>query len=117
MGKRSEETFFQRIFIIIIIIFLIVVDFVIHWNETAMGYILYIKVVYTWCVSHSVVSDFLLSHGLQPPGSSVHGILQARILEWVAMTPPGDRPNSGIKPKTPALQAESLPSESLGKLI
>ena len=25
------------------------------------------------------------SHGLQPPGSSVHGILQARILEWVAM--------------------------------
>jgi len=24
-----------------------------------------------------------------PPGSSVHGILQARILEWVAMPPPG----------------------------
>ena len=23
-------------------------------------------------------------HGLQPPGSSIHGILQARILEWVA---------------------------------
>ena len=80
-------------------------------------YILYIRVVCTWCVSHSVVSDFLLPHGLQPPGSSVHGILQARILEWVAMTPSGDRPNSGIKPKTPALQAESLPSESLGKLI
>ena len=25
----------------------------------------------------------LWSHGLCPPGSSVHGILQARILEWV----------------------------------
>ena len=25
-----------------------------------------------------------------PPGSSVHGILQARILEWVACPPPGD---------------------------
>ena len=31
-----------------------------------------------------------------PPGSSVHGILQARILEWVAMPPPGDLPNPGI---------------------
>ena len=29
-----------------------------------------------------------------PPGSSVHGILQARILEWVAMPPPGDLPSS-----------------------
>ena len=30
-------------------------------------------------------------------GSSVHKILQARILEWVA-TPPGNLPNPGIKP-------------------
>ena len=33
-----------------------------------------------------------------PPGSSVHGILQARILEWVAPFPsPGDLPDSGEK--------------------
>ena len=34
-----------------------------------------------------------------PTGSSVHGIRQARILEWVAMScpPPGDLPNPGIK--------------------
>ena len=32
-----------------------------------------------------------------PPGSSVHGILQARILEWVTMPPPGDLPNPGTK--------------------
>ena len=32
------------------------------------------------------------------PGSSIHGILQARILEWVACPPPGDLPNPGIKP-------------------
>jgi len=31
------------------------------------------------------------------PGSAVHGILQARILEWVAMPPPGDLPNPGIE--------------------
>ena len=46
-----------------------------------------------------------------PPGSSVHGILQARILEWVAMPPPGDLPNTGIEPRSPALQMDSLPAE------
>ena len=36
-------------------------------------------------VNHSVVSDSLRLHVLySPPGSFVHGILQARILEWVA---------------------------------
>ena len=32
------------------------------------------------------------------PGSSVHGILQAHILERVALPPPGDLPDTGIKP-------------------
>ena len=114
-----------------------------------------------------------------PPGSSVHGMFQARILEWVAFpglssqlgdqilvsciagrfltiwvtllshfscvrlcaTPetaahqappslgfsrqkhwsglpfpsPGDLPNPGIEPWSPALQADSLPSETAGK--
>ena len=31
------------------------------------------------------------------PGSSVHGTLQARILEW---TPPGDLPHPGMEPKS-----------------
>ena len=43
------------------------------------------------------------------------GILQARILEWVAMTSPRDLPNPGIKPRSQALQADSLPSEPPGK--
>ena len=37
-------------------------------------------------ISHSVMSDFLWSHGLDsPPGSSVCRILQARTLDWVAI--------------------------------
>ena len=48
-------------------------------------------------------------------GSSVHGILQGRILEWVAMPPPGGLPNPAIKPESPALQAYSLPTEPSGK--
>jgi len=38
-------------------------------------------------------------------GSSVHGILQARILEWVAISFSGDLPDPGIEPGCPALQA------------
>ena len=51
-----------------------------------------------------------------PPGSSVHEILQARILEWVVMPSPGDPPNPGIEPVSPvspALQADALPGESI----
>ena len=47
------------------------------------------------------------------PGSSVCGIFQARILEWVAGPPSEDLPNPGIEPVSPALQADSLPSEPL----
>ena len=53
--------------------------------------------------------------GCSPPGSSVNGILQARILEWVAMPSSRDLPNPGIKPRSPALQADSLLSEPPGK--
>ena len=48
-------------------------------------------------------------------GSSVHGILQARILEWVAFISPGDLPYPGIQPWSLTLQADSLSSEPPGK--
>ena len=37
------------------------------------------------------------------PGSSVHGIAQGRILKWVAILSPGDLPNPGTDPRSPAL--------------
>ena len=40
-----------------------------------------------------------------PLGSSVHGISQARILEWVVIPPPGDLPNPGIEPLSLASSA------------
>ena len=42
------------------------------------------------------------------PCSSVHWILQARFLEWVAYSSPGDLPYRGIEPRCPELQADSL---------
>ena len=43
------------------------------------------------------------------------GILLARILEWVAMPSSRDFLKPGIKPRSPALQADSLPAEPPGK--
>ena len=62
-----------------------------------------------------VVSDSLLPHDGSPPGSSVHGILQARILEWVAMVFSRCLPDPGILPGSTTLQADSLPFETPGK--
>ena len=46
-----------------------------------------------------------------PPVFSVHGTLQARILEGLPFLLQGIFPNPGIEPGSPALQADSLPSE------
>ena len=42
------------------------------------------------------------------PGSSVHGIIRAKILEWVAISFPRYLPDPGIKPGSPAFRADSL---------
>ena len=50
-----------------------------------------------------------------PPGSSVHGILQVRIQSGLPFPSPGNLPNPGIKPRSPALQADSVLTELQGK--
>ena len=67
------------------------------------------------CVNHSVISNSLQPHGLYSlPGSSVHGILQARILEWIAISFSRVSSQPRIEPRSHALQADALPSELLG---
>ena len=51
-----------------------------------------------------------------PPVSSIHGIIQARILEWVAISFSRGLPDLGIEPGSPSLQADALPSEPPGGL-
>ena len=50
-----------------------------------------------------------------PSGSSVHGILQARILDGLTFTSPGDLPNPGIDPASPALAGIFFTTEPPGK--
>ena len=45
----------------------------------------------------SVMSDSCDPMDCGPPGSSVHGILQARILEWVAISYSRDVPDPGME--------------------
>ena len=88
--------------------------------------------VHGWSYVHSLLFDLRLNYGggnkesesevaqscptlcdlmdYSLPGSSVHGIFQAKILEWVAISS-GDLPNPGIEPTgSPALWADVLPS-------
>ena len=53
-----------------------------------------------------------------PPVSSVHGISQERIVEWVAIPPPGDLPNLGMEPvslASAALAGRFFTTEPPGK--
>ena len=50
------------------------------------------------------MSDSCNPMGCSPPGSSLHGISQARTLEWVAIAFSGDLPDPGIEPVSPPLK-------------
>ena len=50
-----------------------------------------------------------------PSGFSIHGISQARILSVLPFPSPGDLPDPGIQPRSPALQTDSLLSELIYK--
>ena len=67
------------------------------------------------CISCLVVAWLFatLTKDYSPPVFSVHGILQARVLEWVACSSTGDLPDSGIIFQSPALQEDSLLIEPL----
>jgi len=62
-------------------------------------------------LSHVQLCD---STECSPPGSSVHGIFPARILEEVAISSSGDLPNPGTEHASPALQVDSLPLSHWG---
>ena len=57
------------------------------------------------------VTPWTITH--QPPLSL--GILQARLLEWVAIPSSRESSHPGLEPKSPALQEDSLLSEPPGK--
>ena len=51
----------------------------------------------------------------RPPGSSIHGISRQEDWGELPLPAPGDLPDSGIEPRSPELQADSLATELWGK--
>ena len=60
--------------------------------------------------SCSVMSDFLRPRGLYSPWN-----FPCQNIGAGTFPSPGDLPNSGIEPRSPALQVDSLPAEPQGK--
>ena len=78
--------------------------------------IFYAVDVYAYMLSHfSHVLLFWDPIKCSPPGSSVHGILQMRILERVAIPFPGDLSDPGIESASPALAGTFFTTEPPGK--
>ena len=66
--------------------------------------------------SHSVVSNSLRPHGLQPTRPLCPwGFSQQEYWSGLLCPPLGDLLNPGIKPRSPSLQEDSLPTEPPGK--
>ena len=88
------------------------------WHNREVGELFeeYSDVALSWPQwSRSVMSDSLQSVDCSPPSFSVHGILQARIQVWVAISFPGDLPDPGIEPRSPTLEADALTCALPGK--
>ena len=66
-------------------------------------------------LSRSDVSDSWDPTDCSSPGSSVHGLLQTRIMLWAAMPSSGDLPNPEMKPRSPTFWVDSSPSEPPGE--
>ena len=71
-------------------------------------FFIFLMVVVVYSLRHIRLCDPM---DCSQPGSSVHGVSQARILEWVAISFSRGSPNPGIEPRSPAWQADSLPAE------
>ena len=66
------------------------------------------------CVSRSVMSDsFVSSWTIANQAPLSMGFSRQEYWSGLPFPTPGDLPNPGIEPRSPALQADSLPSESL----
>ena len=84
----------------------------VHWNVNVFSHKRYNwylpnRKLYVLCCAKLLQSCLTLCNptDCNPPGSSVHGIIQARILSGLLCPPPGDLPDPGIELTAPALAA------------
>ena len=84
--------------------------------SSILQFLEYKSIVSLLLLSHYVVSNSLYPMDCSPPGSSVHRISQARILEWIAISfSRGFSP--GIKPQSLAFIGRFFTTESPGNFF
>ena len=82
-------------------------------QQLANSYLFYTCVCVFSCL---IMSNSLQSHRLQPTRLLCPwGFSRPEYWSGLPCPPPGDLPNPGIEPRSSTLQADSLPSEPLGK--
>ena len=89
----------------------IVYSFILLFHYTVSSSIFILLKVF----SHSVVSDFVTPWTVACQAPLFMEFSRQEYWSGQPFPSPGDRPDSGIKPGPPALQADSLPSEPPGK--
>ena len=73
--------------------------------------------VLCYCCLVKVISNSCDPMGCILPGPSVHGISQARLMERVPFPSPGDLPDPGMEPVSPALAGMFFITKSQGKPV
>ena len=85
----------------------------IHMDNENISYFLEFNLCVCVCLA---MSDYLQPHGLHPTRLLCPwGFSRQEYWSGLPCPPPGDLPNPGIDPRSPALQVASLPSEPPGK--
>ena len=81
-----------------------------HWGRAAAGKK---KSCIYACRVALILSNSLQTCGLWPARLLCQGVLWQKYWSGLPFSSPGDLPNTEIKPESPTLQADSLPSETL----
>ena len=80
-------------------------------NESRLDSLHFRLALIKYVHASSAMSDSFRIPDYSPPGSSVHGILQASELEWVAISSSWGLSNPGIEPSSPALAGRFFTTE------
>ena len=88
--------------------FLFIIKHLSHYN----GKMWFWYLLFKWSVTHSVVSHSLQPCALWPQTPPSMGLSRQEYWRGFPFPPPGDLPKPGTEPGSPALQADSLLSES-----
>ena len=68
-----------------------------------------------YVLTHSAMSNSLPPHGLAHQAPLSMGFSRQEYYSGLPFPPPGDRSDPGMEPRSPVLQADSLPAEPQGK--